>query len=488
MTITLTLAPRNEAALKAFIARPHQALTPAQFESQYSPSQATVNSLQTWAQANGLNVASVSPNRLLVGISGSSTQIGRAFGVTLENFKSSHGAFFAPSRVASTPKALSSSVSAVLGLSSLGKLAVPRPAHPSPESLPPRAKTSAGSSLNFPASYGPQDFWSLYNAPTAQTGAGQQLAIITEGDVTQPKADLATFEKQFALPAVTWNQINVGTPSSDTSGDDEWDLDSQYSTGFAPGVTTLNVYVGPSLSDADILTTINRWVTDDISKQGSFSAGECEVLASAAGFTTGLDTVLAQAAAQGQSMFFASGDTGSQCSAVVGVNGVPAGVPGVSYPASSPNGIGVGGTTVLGPGPNEISWDAGGGGSSVVEPTPAFQQNVKVGGAAPLLERGVPDVSLDADPNSGYKVVVSGTTQTIGGTSASTPAWQGIWARAQGAHGGALGFAGPVLYGEPASAYNDITIGSNGLFTALPGWDYTTGLGTPNITAFVNGA
>jgi subtilase family serine protease len=113
---------------------------------------------------------------------------------------------------------------------------------------------------------------------------------------------------------------------------------------------------------------------------------------------------------------------------------------------------------------------------------------VKVGGAAPLLERGVPDVGLDADPNSDYKVVVSDTTETIGGTSASTPAWQGIWARAQGAHGGALGFAGPVLYGEPASAYHDITIGSNGLFTALPGWDYTTGLGTPDMTAFVNGA
>jgi pseudomonalisin len=488
MTITLTLAPRNEAALKALIAHPHQALTPAQFESQFSPSQATVNSIQTWAQSNGLNVASVSPNRLLVRLSGSSTQIGRAFGVTLQNFRSSHGAFFAPNRVASTPKAISSSVDAVLGLSSLGKLAVPQPTHRSPEAIPSRAKTSAGSSLNFPASYGPKDFWSLYNAPTAQTGAGQQLAIITEGDVTQPKADLVTFENQFGLPAVTWNQVNVGAASTDTSGDDEWDLDSQYSTGFAPGVTTLDVYVGPSLSNADILSTINRWVTDDISKQGSFSAGECEVLAAATGFTTSLDAVLAQGAAQGQSMFFASGDTGSQCSAVVGVNGVPAGVPGVSYPASSPSGIGVGGTTVLGPGPNEISWNAGGGGSSVVEATPAFQKNVKVGGIAPLLERGVPDVSLDADPNSGYDVVVNGTTETIGGTSASTPAWQGIWARAQGAHGGALGFAGPVLYGEPASAYHDITIGSNGLFTALPGWDYTTGLGTPDITAFVNGA
>jgi pseudomonalisin len=90
-------------------------------------------------------------------------------------------------------------------------------------------------SLSYPSQYGPQQFWSMYDAPTSQTGTGQQLAIITEGNVSQPKADLATFEKTFSLPTVTWNQINVGAASSDTSGDDEWDLDSQYSTGFAPG-------------------------------------------------------------------------------------------------------------------------------------------------------------------------------------------------------------------------------------------------------------
>ena len=100
----------------------------------------------------------------------------------------------------------------------------------------------------------------------------------------------------------------------------------------------------------------------------------------------------------------------------------------------------------------------------------------------------MPDVSLDADPESGYEVVVAGTVQTIGGTSASAPSWQGIWARAEGAHSGGLGFAGPVIYStEPATAYHDITLGSNG-FPAAPGWDYTTGRGTPDITAFVNGA
>lgn len=193
-------------------------------------------------------------------------------------------------------------------------------------------------------------------------------------------------------------------------------------------------------------------------------------------------------------MFFSSGDTGSQCPAITGVNGVPAGIPDTNYPASSPYGIGVGGTSVLSPsGPNEIAWYAGGGGLSPLEPAATFQSGTNVGGAArrgpaPPAQRGVPDVSLDADPESGYDVVVNGTVTAIGGTSASAPSWQGIWARVQGAHSGTVGFAGPVLYKtEPATAYHDITIGSNGLYTALPGYDLVTGLGTPHISKLVSG-
>jgi subtilase family serine protease len=249
-------------------------------------------------------------------------------------------------------------------------------------------------------------------------------------------------------------------------------------------VSQLDVYDGASLSNDDILATINRWVTDDTSRQGSFSAGECEVLAFATGFTDSLDTVLEQAAAQGQSLFVSSGDTGVFCSAVVGVNGVPAGIPSVEYPASSPNAIGVGGTTVLGPGPSEVAWYAGGGGSSFVEPVPAFQQNA--GGSFTGLQRGVPDVALDADPTTGYDVIVAGQQEVIGGTSASAPAWQGIWARAQGAAASPLGFAGPVIYGKDASVFNDIVLGANGA-PATPGWDYSTGRGTPDIGAFVGG-
>jgi pseudomonalisin len=364
----------------------------------------------------------------------------------------------------------------------VGRLGHPirtRPVHARPRRSP--ARPIGG--LNFPAEYGPKDIASLYNAPAAQTGAGQRVAVIAEGEVSGPKADLATFESKFGLPTAPWTTIGVGAPSTDTSGDDEWDLDTQYFTGLAPDVAHLDVYDGASLANADILATINRWVSDDTDSQASFSAGECEVLANVSGFSAGLDAVLQQAAAQGQTLFTSSGDNGGFCTAVVGENGVPAGAPDVLYPAASPFAIGVGGTTVLGSGPNEIAWAAGGGGASLFETTPAYQ--TAAGGSFIGLRRGVPDVSLDADPNSGYDVIVNGTDEEIGGTSASAPSWQGIWARAQAAHGGTLGFAGPVLYGLPAAAFNDVTLGTNGLFVATPGWDYTTGRGTPNITTLV---
>jgi subtilase family serine protease len=498
MTITLLLAPRHGAALKQLVSHRHTALSPHQFEFRFSPSEATVKSVRRWAGTYQLRVSSVSANRLLVKVSGSSKALGLAFHTGFDRFRTPSGdTFFQLTRAARLPASLRSHVSSIMGLSSLGRLSLVKPKARTQAGLNKvtgivqglGAKPGALPTLSYPSQYDPQQFWSMYDAPSSQTGSGQQLSIITEGDLSQPKKDLATFESKFGLPSVTWNQINVGSPSTDTSGDDEWDLDSQYSTGFAPGVSQLNVYVAPSLDDQDIASAVNRWVTDDSSKQGSFSAGECEILAYAAGFTSSLDTILEQAAAQGQTMFFASGDTGTQCPALTGVNGVPAGIPNVDYPASSPYGIGVGGTSVLSPtGPTEIAWYAGGGGTSLLEPTPAFQSSTKAYGGLSLPRRGVPDVSLDADPESGYEVIVSGTEEVIGGTSASTPAWQGIWARAEGAHGGSVGFAGPVLYGtEPASAYHDITLGTNGL-PAGPGWDYATGLGTPDIAKLISGA
>jgi len=477
-SVILALAPRDPAALRAFDSQArHPSLAAGQFAAEFGPSAATVAAVEDWATAHGLTVAGVSPDRLLVRVSGSASALGSALGVAFERFRAAGGSTYVSSTgTASLPASLEGAVSAIVGLSSLARA----------EGYVVHRSATETPALSYPTSYGPKELWSLYKAPSSQTGSGQQVAVIAAGDVSQPKADLATFEKKFGLPSVTWNQIDVGKPSKETEGDDEWDLDTQYSTGFAPGVSQVDVYDGSSLEDPAILETIDRWVTDDSTSQASFSAGECELLADAAGFQEALDTVLAEAAAQGQTLFTASGDTGSQCPALVAENGLPLGVPGVNYPASSPYAIGGGGTTVLAAG-TEIGWYAGGGGSSAIESTPAWQQNA--GGSFLGVKRGVPDVSLDADPESGYDVIIDGNEEVIGGTSAVAPSWQGIWARAQAAHGGALGFAGPVIYeAEPASAFNDIAVGDNTLYPCTPGWDYVTGRGTPDIAAFVAGA
>jgi pseudomonalisin/xanthomonalisin len=161
----------------------------------------------------------------------------------------------------------------------------------------------------------------------------------------------------------------------------------------------------------------------------------------------------------------------------------------------------VGGTTLLtnqdGSYNSEIAWYAGGGGLSQFEESPSWQSPALV-----LLtetgDRGVPDVSMDADPNSGATVYVNGAPVAVGGTSLSSPLSLGVWARAISANR-KLGFASPRIYGlydptggaggltgsYPLGGFHDITVGANGAYTALPGYDLATGLGTFWVDQFV---
>ena len=472
--LTLVLKSRDGTGLHRFLVDPkHPALSPATFAKRFGPAPQAVERVRRWASSAGLDVQSVSANRSVVRLSAPADRVERALDVSLRRFSlSSLGSYVAATGRPVLPASVRQVTASVLGLNGAARLQLPQHT----------AAADGGEST-----YGPKELTALYGGQDAPTGQGQDLSIITAGKVQQPQADLAQFEEANGLPKVTWDRRQVGAASEDTSGDVEWDLDSQYATGLAPGVKTLHVYVGPSLADEDILATVNQWVSDRASSQASFSAGECEELAALSGFQAGLDTILAQAAAQGQTLFTSSGDTGSQCPLpVVSMNGLPVGLPGTDFPASSPNAIGVGGTTVQGAGPQETAWIGSGGGLSLTEQTPSWQQDA--GGSALGVRRSVPDVALDADPASGYRVIVAGKEQTIGGTSASAPAWQGIWARAQSAHGGTLGFAGPSLYRVPGSVFNDITLGTNTLFPATPGYDLVTGRGTPKIGALVAAA
>jgi subtilase family serine protease len=475
--VTIVLALRDQAGLRRLLhsqvtpgsADYHRWLTPAQFAARFSPTATSVDAATSFARAHGLKVTSVSSNRTLVEVSGTTAAVGQAFGVVEHRIRAAGQTFLTPDRTATLPGSLSGITASVLGLTTYN-----------PNTLQHVTRSAPPYQLYGLAAYGPNDFKTIYHAPTAYTGTGQKVAVITQGDLSGVVTDLATFQSRNSLPSVPMSIVQVGPTSTDTSGALEYDLDTQYSTGFAPGVDEVVAYNSDTLGDVGPL---NQWAVDDTVATASASYGGCEILNWLIGSVDADDQVFEQAMSQGQSMFVSTGDEGSSCSILINT-GTPVGIPDVEYPASSEFVVAVGGTSLTGQSTQptrEVTWIGGGGGYSQVEYTPTWQQdNLTFSG---LVGRGLPDVSLDADPFSGYIVVVDGVDTVIGGTSASAPAWNGIWARVLDAHSSA-GTAAPALYAAQ-SAMVDITLGTNGLWAATPGYDLSTGLGTADITALI---
>jgi len=176
---------------------------------------------------------------------------------------------------------------------------------------------------------------------------------------------------------------------------------------------------------------------------------------------------------------------GMTVTAAAGDNGSSDGERGnhVDYPASSSSVLSCGGTNLQVSGSRiiqETSWNNGsgrgatGGGFSALFKRPAWQDNFVPGNS-----RGVPDVAGDADPQSGYQIVVNGQAQVIGGTSAVAPLWAALVAVFNRAMNKRLGLIQPLLY-QAEPSFRDVASGNNGAFSALVGWDACTGLGSPD--------
>jgi uncharacterized repeat protein (TIGR03803 family) len=252
---------------------------------------------------------------------------------------------------------------------------------------------------------------------------------------------------------------------------------------MAPGVSQVLVYEGTTPNDV-----LNRMATDDLARQLSCSWGN---------FSPALDTnreqIYEQFAAQGQTMFQASGDDGAYTGEV-------------SPPSDDPNITVVGGTSLTtsgfgGPWLGETTWSGSGGGSSITFPLPPWQQGLSTaanGGSTAF--RNIPDVAAMAD-SAIWLVAFGGMQGSIGGTSAATPLWAGFAALAnqQAAAEGKrpIGFINPLLYaiGRSASftsSYHDIIAGNNTnstsptQFFAVPGYDLCTGWGSPTGSNLIN--
>lgn len=488
--IAVALTLQNPAGLKALIqneSAPGNAtygtsLSPEQFEAAYSPTASQVQAVESYLASQGFQNIAVEDNSLFVTADGTAQTVQNAFNTVLGQFLLNGQTVYANTADAQVPASLNGIVLSVLGLNNIAAM----------HSL--ISQSASVPALKF--EYGPQDFQKAYDAGSTPTGSRTSIAVFAEGDLAGVVSDLRIFEKTYGLPEVPVTVIATGIASSDTSGSDEWDLDSQSSTGIAQTVQHLYFYDASSLTDSDLAISFNRFAAQKKALAGNASFGECEVLAYLDGSMLADDEVFAEAAAQGQTVFSSAGDVGAACP-VEGTNGVPdSGLPMQSYPAASPYVMAVGGTTLLtnsdGSYDTEIAWYSGGGGISLFEYSMFWQSGIVPSNAAG--DKGLPDMAMDADPNTGANIIVGGSAEVVGGTSLSSPLSMGSWARLESAHNNKLGFAAPLLYrfASPANtstpalpsviAFHDIVVGSNAGYVATPGWDYTTGLGSFDIT------
>jgi pseudomonalisin len=483
--VNLALQIQNRAALVNYvqsITNPSgplygQELQPSDFLAIYAPSSTQVQAVVSYLNQQGFQNVAVEPNNLMIAADGTTAMVRQAFNTQLESYSVNGVSLYANLSAAQVPENLGGIVAAVLGLNNAAVMTLPTVSVPT-----------------FPGSYRPMNLWTAYDVGNTPTGSKTPIAIFAEGNVGGVISDLRLAETNNKLPQVPVTVVQVGLASTDTSGADEFDMDTQYSTGLADTVSRLYIYTTTSLSDSDIALMFNHFAAQKLARAGSASFGICEAFPYLDGSMLADDNAFLEAAAQGQTVFASSGDNGSACG-VVGVNGVTgAGAPMVEYPASSPYVMGAGGTTLItnsdGTYDQEIAWYAGGGGVSQFELSPFWQTSVN---PFSTLGKAVPDVAMDADPNSGVYIWLNGTEQCCyGGTSLSSPLSLGAFARFQSAHANKVGFAGPAFYNgatpvpSPTSpvGFHDIILGGNGLYTALPGFDAVTGLGTFDIAKF----
>ena len=551
LRLTIALQPKSSSALTAFataVSTPGtpqygRYLTVGQFAQRFGASSSQIAAVTKSMRAAGLSVGAATANHLSIPVTGTAAQVQKAFSVTESQVRLPGGRLaFANDRAPMLSAGIAHVIQGVIGLDNLSvphpqglsrshalRLGRARPHIPTggPQPCGP-ATTAAANSGGYTADLvaTAYQFSPLYAA--GNLGQGQTVAVFEQ----QPydPTDIGQYQGCYATSAsVTPVTVGVG-PGADIPGvtdDSEAALDIEQIIGLAPKASVL-VYQGAPTS-AGTVAIMNQMASDDKAKVISSSWGECES-ASGASVIAADDTALKEMAAQGQSFFISSGDSGSEmCSQLgQGDNSLS-----VITPGSDPFATGVGGTIlfqVTGGGAGFYTggtavdgvWNepggggATGGGISTSFAMPAYQSaansalgvvdshnsGAQCGSTTPCRE--VPDVAADADPNTGYVVFATGqggpSWTIIGGTSAAAPLWAALTALVNdnaACRGQTIGFANPSLYALAMSAYTtnfrDVTLGSPisnatsndytqtnvGEYPVKAGYDLATGLGAP---------
>jgi hypothetical protein len=528
----------------------HRYLSVAQWTARFGPSAAAQQSVLSWAGKAGLTVTHLYPNRLIVDLAGRVGAIGKALGVQINSYRLGAKTFFANNRDPVLPASLTGIVQSVEGLSSLQTMfpASPtahEPASPAYVPGPVRANgvhaAANGSHAKLLAaeragrsgkpnitngSYDPTDIYSsqaydysaLYNQghccnPLGNAGQSPPqttIAIATFG--SQQLSDMAGFQSQYPYLAYAIQEVNIdGTPACcDAEGtmDMEWSTATSNSFGSFQDTSKVYLYDGANFNDSTFTDTYNQMVSDNVARVFSTSWSCTEPpYGCSSGEITSRNAIFNEMVGQGWTLTAASGDRGAydNCANLS-----------VSFPASSPDVVGAGGTELsLSSGPvynGEVAWSGGpdgcssndggsGGGCSAVFGAPSFQSNEPCGSGS----RAVPDISLNADwfhtPQNYY---YGGSLGGNGGTSIVAPELAGFFAQedsyllSEGSICGSgssacapMGNANYPLYetgidGAPHNPYYDITSGCNSNnvgtgYCAGTGYDRATGWGSANM-------
>lgn len=480
--VTLSVFLKRQTPLPAGFLESH-AMTRTDYDARHAAAPEAMQAVEAYAKTCGFTVDAAASSRVrrTVVLHGTAQAAQNAFGVQLQYCDYEGQRWHTYDGELTLPADLAPYAIAVLGLDT-------RPiAEPHFRVLNPALAAQA-------QSFSPPQIAQLYSFPAGVDGTGQTIGIIELGGGFQP-ADITTYFRQLglAVPTVTAVLVDGGTnqPGDPNGADGEVMLDIEVAGSVAPG-SKIAVYFAPNTDQGflDALTTAIHDTTNtpsviSISWGGPESGWSGQAL-------TAFDDACQSAAALGVSITCSSGDNGSS-------DGVTDGADHVDFPASGPHVLACGGTRVSVGANNQLTetvWNDGanggatGGGVSAVFALPSWQSGANV--PAPKVKgggRGVPDVAGDASPASGYTVLVDGQQLVIGGTSAVSPLWAGLIALLNHKLGTPVGFLNLKLYPIAAAtgetAFQDITTGNNGDFTAAKGWDACTGLGTPNGQALL---
>jgi kumamolisin len=453
----------------------------------FGADRADVAEVERFARRWGLRIVGQNLGARTVHLCGAVANFSRAFRTPLARYRYSRGIYRGRTGPVHIPRILQGVVHGVFGLDN----------RPAARPHFRRRRRLGGVWAHVQGtSYSPPEVAKLYNFPSDVNGAGQCIGIIELGGGFALR-DLHQYFRKLGItpPTVTAVSVNGGQnrPTGNPNGPDgEVMLDIEVAGAVAPGAK-IAVYFAPNTTQG-FLRAINRAIHDRVHRPSviSISWGGPE-----SGWTqqalNAFDQAFQTAATMGVTIVAAAGDGGSS-------DGVRGRLAHADFPASSPYVLGGGGTrldSAQGAITAEVVWNdgpqggAGGGGISDFFELPNWQAqagvppSVNPGGR---VGRGVPDLSGDADPNTGYQVRVDGVDAVIGGTSAVAPLLAGLIALLNEKLGTSVGYSNPLLYTTlaKANAFHDVTKGNNdmnglvGGYNSSRGWDAASGLGTPN--------